>query len=84
MTFQAVVEAKEDKGYLCDLGFKDGTKAFVKEDGLKVGSLIMVAVDKVAASTKMLKCHRVKEDTEHEPVKRSKDLELTLAHIKPG
>lgn len=84
MTLQAVVEAKEDKGFLCDLGFKDGTKAFVKDEGLKVNQLIMVKVDKVAAGTKMLKCQRVQEGTDHEAIKKSKELELTLAHIKPG
>ena len=36
MHFQAKVEAKEDKGFICDLGFKDGTKAFVKDAKLRV------------------------------------------------
>ena len=40
MHFQAKVEAKEDKGFICDLGFKDGTKAFVKDAKLRVKQLI--------------------------------------------
>jgi hypothetical protein len=38
MVLQGIVETAEDKGFICDVGFKDGTKAFIKHG--KVGKLL--------------------------------------------
>jgi hypothetical protein len=49
MIFQAIIESKEAKGYILDLGFRDNTKGFLKfsEDNFKKGDIITVIVKSV-------------------------------------
>lgn len=56
MILQAVVESKEQKGLMLNIGFKDGAKGFLKADGenLKPGSLVVVIVRSIAS--KLIKC----------------------------
>lgn len=92
MILQATVEAKEEKGYTCDIGFKDGCKAFLKEEQcgrLKVGQMVNVVVKSVMTAAKILKCELFDKSSESEdaPTMRSSNESgqpLTLAHVKPG
>ena len=63
MLLQAVVESKETKGYVLDLGFKDGAKGFLKSTNVDQlpGSLIFVVVK--AATSKVIKCESLDETT---------------------
>ena len=92
MILQATVEAKEEKGYICDIGFKDGCKAFLKEEKsgkLKVGQMVNVVVKSVMNAAKIIKCDLFDKDVDVEdaPTMRCSNetgQPLTLAHIKPG
>lgn len=70
-----MVESKEAKGYILNLGFKDETKGFLKfskeeESGdgaeikkkksLKVGQLIHIVVKSVIEASKVVKCEQLK------------------------
>ena len=60
MFLQAVVASQEEKGYILDLGFKDGAKGFLKfsaADNLSVGDLVQVTAK--SASSKLVKCECV-------------------------
>lgn len=59
MVLQAVIESKEQKGYILNLGFKDDAKGFVKFDGedLKQGALIFVYVKSIGS--KVIKCKHI-------------------------
>ena len=50
------MESKEDKGYILNLGLKDGTKGFVKCNHVEahLGSLVPVLVKSMAS--KLIKC----------------------------
>ena len=92
MILQAQVEAKEEKGYICNVGFKDGCKAFLKEDKcgkLKVGQMVNVVVKSVMNAAKIVKCDLLGKDEENDDgltLRSSNETgqPLTLAHIKPG
>ena len=58
MVIQGLVESKESKGFLIDLGFKDQAKGFVKlSDGesLKTGQAISIIVRSVMKKAKVIK-----------------------------
>jgi len=61
MVLQAVIESKEQKGYILDIGFKDGAKGFLKLDStdLKTGSLATVIVK--STTSKLIKCELLSE-----------------------
>ena len=92
MILQATVEAKEEKGYTCDIGFKDGCKAFLKEEKcgkLRVGQMVNVVVKSVMNAAKVIKCELFDKEVavEDAPTMRTSTetgQPLTLAHIKPG
>ena len=94
MILQAQVETKEEKGYVCDIGFKDGCKAFLKSEQcgkLKVGQLVQVTVKSVMSSSKIIKCDllEIPEELDEDSMKKMQQTNesgapLTLAHMKPG
>ena len=61
MLLQAVIESKEQKGYILNIGFKDGAKGFLKSDGteFKTGSLVAVIVR--STTSKLIKCELLSE-----------------------
>ena len=61
MVLQGVVESIEQKGYILNLGLKDGAKGFLKsaEVELKVGSLVNSVV--LSVSSKLIKCEQLTE-----------------------
>jgi len=64
MVLQATIEAKEAKGYTLNLGFRDGTKGFLKVDKsreFKKGQLVTVTVRKVITASKVAKCEILSE-----------------------
>lgn len=61
MLLQAVVESKEAKGYILNLGFKDHTKGFLKfsegsKGNLKTNQPIQIQVKSVIEASKVVKC----------------------------
>ena len=95
MVLQGVVESKETKGYMIDLGIKDKTKAFVKfEKGTdvseekEVGDLVHVIVK--SKTSKVIRCSLLalnKQDTDNaEHLQQVKtDLAQVTPHtLKPG
>lgn len=74
MLLQGTIASKESKGYMVDLGLKDGARGFVKaddvpSDGTKLyeGSLVHVAVQSV--TSKLIKCTLVSQAATAEPAK---------------
>lgn len=55
------MESKEAKGYVVDLGLKDGAKGFIKmaEGDLLIGGLVSVLVK--SASNKVIRCDLLTE-----------------------
>jgi len=87
MFLQAVVQSKEQKGYMLDLGFKDGAKGFVKckdDNTYEIGQLVHVLVK--SQGSKVVKCEFVDYET-HENVKtpvQNTEGNVTIHTIKPG
>jgi hypothetical protein len=93
MVLQAVVESKEAKGFILNLGFKDQTKGFLKSDAaLKNGQMVVVIVKHVIASSKVVKCELLNKDNcedcvfqaAQESTLVSDEFKLTTSHLKPG
>ena len=69
MLLQGLVKSKESKGYMVDLGLKDGATGFIKfsqlsgdNKELHMGKLVQVMVQGV--TSKLLKCDLVTQDAE--------------------
>jgi hypothetical protein len=77
MVLQGVIEAKEAKGFIVNLGFKDRTKGFLKysdqasEKVLKKGHLIQVIVKSVIQASKVVKCELINQENREECVQQS-------------
>jgi hypothetical protein len=61
MVFQAVIESKEAKGYILNLGFRDNCKGFLKfgEKDFKKGDIVTVSVKKIDQASKVMKCELI-------------------------
>lgn len=83
MVLQAIVESKETKGYVLNLGFKDGAKGFLKNDGVErpQGSLVFIVVK--AATSKVIKCDPLNEQTLDQTVATDEN-EHSVHTVKPG
>ena len=89
MVLQGVVESKETKGYMIDLGIKDKTKAFVKfEKGTdvseekEVGDLVHVIVK--SKTSKVIRCSLLalnKQDTDN--AENLQQVKTDLAQVTP-
>jgi hypothetical protein len=66
---------------MCDLGLKDGTKAFIKEkEGAKVGELVHLKVNKILKDSQIIKCSKYEGDEDELSAEKA----LNLSQIKPG
>lgn len=83
MLLQAIVESKEDKGYILSLGLKDGTKGFVKcnHSETQLGALVPVLVKSMAS--KLIKCELFVETNKTQTV-QSDETAVTVHTLKPG
>jgi hypothetical protein len=69
MVLSATVESKELKGYILNLGFKDGAKGFVKFEqakGLQLKQLVTVVVK--GQSSKVIKCELLDDNNKESAV----------------
>lgn len=84
MILQAVVGTREPKGYMVDLGFKDGAKGFVKADdkALTPGSLVTIVVQ--SATSKLIKCEVLGSAETKQQVVATDEHELGIHSVKPG
>lgn len=73
MTFQAIIESKEAKGFILNLGFRDNCKGFLKfsDENMKKGDLIYVSVKSVDQASKVLKCELISDSNRQECVHQS-------------
>lgn len=77
MVLQGMIESKEAKGFILNLGFKDKTKGFLKysdlasEKVLKKGHLVQVIVKSVIQASKVVKCELLNENNCTECVQQS-------------
>ena len=100
MVLQGTVESKEAKGYIIDLGFKDGSKGFLKvakdEDGekakkrsLRTGQIVQVVAKNVIETSKVIKCEQLKPGSHgaaEDCVHPAAEdkAPVTVSHLKPG
>ena len=84
MVFQAMIESKEAKGYILNLGFRDNSKGFLKftEQNYKKGDMVTVCVKKVDEASKVVKCELISESNSSECVHQSE--QVTMTQMKPG
>lgn len=82
MVLWGTVESKEAKGYMIDLGFKDGAKGFVKSsEDLPLNSHQFVIVN--SSTSKLIKCDLLSDEAKSQVVSTAEN-ELSLHTIKPG
>ena len=85
MLLQGLVESKELKGYIVNLGFKDSAKGFVPFDtvskNLSAGSLVHVLVK--SQTSKVIRCELANSDNCNQVVQTSL-ADVTLHTLKPG
>ena len=100
IVLQGTVESKEAKGYIINLGFKDGSKGFLKvskdegaekakKKGLKTGQIVQVVVRNVIETSKVIKCDQLKPGShgaaEDCILPAPEDkAPVTASHLKPG
>lgn len=94
MVMQGLVESKESKGFIIDLGLKDKSKGFVKfskvndDDDVKVGSLVQVIV--LGKTSKVIRCQflthlHVADENAAKLQQVKTDLATVTPHtLKPG
>jgi ribosomal protein S1 len=75
------VESKEAKGWMVDLGLKDGARGFIRlgDFELKLGDLAQVVVK--SASTKVVKCELLSDASQ---TVSTDETEVTIHTLKPG
>lgn len=81
MLLQAVVESKEEKGYILNLGFKDGAKGFLAfQTDRDFGKGDLVYVNVKSASSKLVKC----EINVMQPVQSTDTTVINEHSLRPG
>jgi hypothetical protein len=92
MLFQALVQSREAKGYMLDLGFKDKAAGFVKfsteneeMNGFEAGELIQVLTSS-SANKNIVKCEMASTagTAVCRPVNKATDAKVTINTVKPG
>ena len=95
MFLQAEVQSREAKGYILDLGFKDGASGFLKfpdgiseQDKHEVGERVHVIVQS-STSKKVIKCEYASAQNVAESLVKTKnqqdsDGKVTIHTLKPG